>query len=216
MVTARPKTHNPRGGWRFDARVLIATALTTLGGSSVARATLEGAGSIGLERKAPEASGLRYGLALEGGLASIDPSGLTAAVVDDAGRRASFEYGIGLHAATAQGLHLALSVGRRAFGKTSIDYESNFTGNYSISGWMTSFSASLGLLELGRPSSREFGVAAPRGGMLGPLVEAGFAWGHEDWHHRQAQAQTDDSSQGIGVAWCAVEDHVVVELGVAG
>src|SRR6267142_429643 len=45
-------------------------------------------------------------------------------------------------------------------------------------------------------------------------LEAGFAWRHEHRHHTQAQAHTDDSSQGVRVAVRALEDHVVVELGI--
>src|SRR5438270_10225171 len=46
-------------------------------------------------------------------------------------------------------------------------------------------------------------------------LEAGLAWGHQHRHHAQAQAQAEDPPPGVGVTMRAVEDHVVVELGLA-
>jgi len=87
---------------------------------------------------------------------------------------------------------------------------------------------------LGAVGLNELGGAAPqrRDGAMVPALphpvlpevveafhfglEARFAWGHEDRHHAQAQAEVDDAAEAIRVAVRAVKAGIVVELRVMG
>jgi hypothetical protein len=63
-------------------------------------------------------------------------------------------------------------------------------------------------------SSKDFRLPSPVEG-LDVGLEAALAWGREDRDDRELEAEPDDPSEGVGFDSRALEDGVVVELGVA-